>query len=204
MRLLIQIVAQVLAIRNLLLTIVVIFGSCASLVPNTAPTSAEMSQLNKDRHDTVAYVIQCLKDQRELVDTSMNRLHMEKLRNDYSQVKDIDDALINLLSKSITVGNDPSGDYPMIIQAMSAFHQKAVDLQAYIRSVAPVRRSGAYVLAGSHDPTYKYVAELPSPTIRTIWNNWQLRQSTQRDRTQNELQKASLAPFKTLADTFGP
>jgi hypothetical protein len=175
-------------------------------VPNspTAPTSAELSQVNKDRYNTVAYVIQALKDERELVDKSMSRLSIDKLRDDYSRVREKNDLLMGLVSISITAGNDPSADYSGLRQTMSELHWKAVDLQAYVTGVSPARRSGEYVVAGSNDPTYKYYIELPSGTIVSIWNDWQLRQETQRARAQKDVLAATLPPFKTLFNTFGP
>jgi hypothetical protein len=182
-------------------------SSCANLdalVPKTPPSPEELSQLNKDRENTLAYVIQCLKDERELVDKRMSRLNIEKLTDDYSNFKAIDDSLIRLLSKSIATGNDPSADYIEIKRAKNRLHENAVYLQAYIRSVTPIRRSDMFVVAKSNELTYKHYNELPRLQLQQIWTNSQLRQATQRSSAQEALSNASLPPFKTLADTFGP
>lgn len=196
------------SLSYLLSMIVLLFiPSCAdldALVPKTPPNSAELSQLNKDRENTLAYVIQCLKDERELVDKRMSRLNIEKLSDAYSSFKATDDSLITLLSRSITTGNDPSADYLEIKRTTSKLHMDAVYFQAYIMSVSPVRRNDMFVVAKSNELTYKYYNDLPKAQLQQIWTNWQLRQATQRESAQKELSNASLPLFKTLADTFGP
>lgn len=192
---------------RLSMIVLLFITSCANLdafVPRTPPSSAELSQLNSDRENTLAYVIQCLKDERELVDKRISRLNIEKLSDGYSNFKAIDDSLIKLLSKSITAGSDPSADYLEIKRAISKLHEIAVYLQAHIQSVAPVRRSDMFVVAKSHELTYKYYNELPKAKLQQIWASWQLRQATQRNSAQEALSNASLPLFKTLADTFGP
>jgi hypothetical protein len=192
---------------RLSMIVLLFIPSCADLdafVSRTPPSAAELSQLNSDRENTLAYVIQCLKDERELVDKRISRLNIEKLSDDYSNFKAIDDSLIKLLSKSIIAGSDPSADYLEIKRATRKLHENAVYLQAYAQSVAPVRRNDMFVVAKSNELTYKYYNELPKAQLQQIWQNWQLRQATQRSSAQEALSNASLPLFKTLADTFGP
>jgi hypothetical protein len=190
-----------------LLTIALLFiiPACTSL--KTPPSNAEWNQLTEDRRFTIRFVAQALWDTRQLVDKRMSRLDIGKLQGDYSELKKLDDSLLQLLIHSITAGNNPAADYSAIHDAMFDWHNKSIDLEAYIKfaSVAPWRgRFGATgPITNNHAITH-FRDELPRGTINAIWSQWQLRQDAQRNRVQIELHDAPIPTFEALMKEFGP
>src|SRR6476659_11149433 len=84
--------------------------SPANVSHTTPPSSSEWNQLAEDRRFTIRFVSQALWDTRQLVDKKMSRLEIGKLQGDYSELKRLDDSLLQLLMHSITVGNNPAAD----------------------------------------------------------------------------------------------
>ena len=120
--------------------------SPANISHTTPPSSSEWKQLAEDRRFTIRFVSQALWDTRQLVDKKMSRLEIGKLQGDYSELKRLDDSLLQLLMHSITVGNNPAADYSAIHDAMFDWHNKSLNLEVYLKvtSVVPWRgRFGA-------------------------------------------------------------
>lgn len=203
--------SMTLSFRYQLLTISLLFyipacTSLANLSPATPPSYPEWNQLDNDRRYTIRFAAQALWDTRQLVDKNMSRLDLGKLQSEYSELKGIDDSLIQLLVHSITAGNNPAADYSAIHDAMFDWHNKMVHLEAYLKSVSVVPWRGTFGATGqiTNSNTIRNYKELPRATINGIWSQWQLRQEVQRNRAQTELHSASIPTFETLMKEFGP
>jgi len=181
--------------------------SPANISHTTPPSHSEWNQLAEDRRFTIRFVSQALWDTRQLVDKKMSRLEIGKLQGDYSELKRLDDSLLQLLMHSITVGNNPAADYSAIHDAMFDWHNKSLNLEVYLKvtSVVPWRgRFGATGQITNNSTITHFRHDLPRGTITAIWSQWQLRQEGQRNRAQTELDDASMPTFETLMKEFGP
>lgn len=193
-----------------LLTILLLFvvPACTSLkTPPTPPSYAEWNQLAEDRRFTIRFVAQALWDTRQLVDKKMSRLDIGKLQGDYSKLKRLDDSLLQLLAHSITAGNNPAADYSAIHDAMFSWHDRSIDLEAYLKFVSVVPWRGRYGATGQITNNYTithFKDDLPRGAIHAVWNQWQLKQEDQRKRVQTELHESPIPTFETLMKEFGP
>lgn len=194
--------------RLLIIALLFLVPACTSLkTSQTPPSYAEWSQLAEDRRYTIRFIAQALWDTRQLVDKKMSRLDIGKLQGDYSELKKLDDSLLQLLVHSITAGNNPTSDYPAIHDAMFSWHERSIDLEAYLKSVSIVPWRGRFGATGQITNNYTithFRDELPRGAISAVWSQWQLSQEDQRKRVRTELNESPIPTFEALMKDFGP
>ncbi len=182
--------------------LMLILTGCAeldALIPKTPPALTEWYQLNNDRNLAVLYTAQALINTAQLVDKSMNRMDMEKLRRDYTAICDFDKSVRDQLSHSITVGVNPADDYSGIRRGMQELHSSVGALDEYLKKVSVVAWKGT----NTSNEAGKYRSTIPSGSIQSIWKQWQLKQDVFRDKTKDSLSNAALPTFEQLEKEFG-
>lgn len=180
--------------------LMLILTGCAeldTLIPKTPPASGEWNQLRNDRRLAPRFATQALINTKELADKSMNRMDMEKLKRDYTEIRDLDKALREQLIHSITVGVNPADDYPGIRRHMRDIHERVGNLDAYLKKTSVVPWKGINTDNGA----YKYDTGISDVT--GIWRGWQLKQENVRDKVRSNLSGASLPAFEQLETEFG-
>ncbi len=170
-----------------------------ALIPKTPPDFTELNQLTNDRRSAVLYTAQGLINTAQLADKSMNRMDMEKLRRDYTAIRDLDKSVRDQLSHSITVGVNPADDYSEIRRNMRELHSRVGALDDYLNKVSVVAWKGT----NTYNKAYNYQTSIPSAPIQGIWKQWQLKQDVLRDKAKVDLSNAALPTFEQLEKEFG-
>lgn len=189
-----------LTIQYSLLFLFTLMTACAefdALTPKIPPNSNEWHQIGNDRRYSILIAAQSLINTHQLVDKSMNRLDMEKLKRDYTEITDLDNALRDELASSITVGVNPAEKYPGIRRKMREIHIRVELLDTYLKNVSVVPWKG--ILTSNRAD--KYYEVLP-PSIHRIWREWQLKLDVEREKTKRDLSNAALPSFDLLSREF--
>ena len=115
----------------MLLTLTAACAELDALTPKTLPGSNEWNRLVDGRHYNIIFVAQSLINTKQLADKSMNRLDMEKLKRDCTEINDLDNALRDELAHSITVGMNPAENYSGTRRKIWEIHSRVELLDIY-------------------------------------------------------------------------
>lgn len=184
--------------------LILICTGCAeldALIPKTPLDLTEWGRLIYDRRLAILYTAQALINTDQLADKSMNRMDMEKLRNDYTAIRDLDKSVLDQLSHSITVGVNPADDYAGIRRGIQELHGRVGDLDDYLKKVSVVAWKGAN--ANNKASQHFTHTNIPFEPIQSIWKQWQLKQDVLRGKAKNDLYNAALPAFEQLEKEFG-